>query len=41
MIKESVGLPQLEKHTFPKQVYQKYKTLSTNMEPQKPNSLEK
>jgi hypothetical protein len=29
------------KNTLPKQVYRKYKTLSTNMEPPKPNSLKK
>jgi hypothetical protein len=41
MIKKGVHLPQLEKHTLPKQVYQKYKTWSTYMKPLKPNSLEK
>jgi hypothetical protein len=41
MIKGGVGPPQLEKHIPPKWVYQKYKTWRTNMEPPKPNSLEK
>jgi hypothetical protein len=41
MTKEGVGPPQLEKHTHPKWVYRKYETLNIDMEPPKPNSLEK
>jgi hypothetical protein len=40
MTKGSVGLRQPKKHNILKQVYQKYKTWNTNMEPPKPNSLE-
>jgi hypothetical protein len=31
----------LEQHTLPKQIYWKYETENTKMEPPKPNSLEK
>jgi hypothetical protein len=41
MTEASVGLLQFEKHIPPKWVYQKYETYDTNMEPSKPNSLEK
>jgi hypothetical protein len=39
MTKGNVGLFQPKKHTLLKQVYQKYETWRTNMEPPKANSL--
>jgi len=41
MTKGGVGPFQLEKHILPKWVYKKYGTWSINIEPPKPNSLER
>jgi hypothetical protein len=41
MIERNVGPFQPEKHTLPKRTYQTYETYNINMEPPKPNSLEK
>jgi len=41
MTEGGVGPFQLERHTFPKWVYQKYKTSSINKKPPKPNSPKK
>jgi hypothetical protein len=41
MIVRGMGPLQPEKHIPPKRIYRKYETWSINMEPPKPNSLEK
>jgi hypothetical protein len=41
MIERGVGPPQPKKHIPSKWVYEKYKTWIKNMEPPKPNFLEK
>ncbi len=41
MTKASVGPLQPKKHIPPKQIYQKYKTYNTNMNPLETNSLNK
>jgi hypothetical protein len=41
MIEGGVSPLQLEKHILLKRVYQKYETWNIDMEPPKPNSLEK